>query len=276
MIAVQRAFLRDHSTSLVGSVALHAALVLAVVWAVNHTPVTRHVVPTVIEASLVSSTVRRYVNPEPPAAAPEPEPAPPPAPRVETPPRAAPHPPVVVKTPPALAPKKLPKVEPKAVAKPQGKPPPTLSHRVESEIDREIRETQQAKAVEVERARQEAERRRAEATRQAQAAAAAKLAAEQQRALAGETAQYVAEVKARVERAWTRPASARKGVRCALEVLQAPTGTVLQAQVAEPCNGDAAVRASIRDAVFRASPLPVPKNPDVFQRSLQLVFSPDE
>jgi colicin import membrane protein len=42
------------------------------------------------------------------------------------------------------------------------------------------------------------------------------------------------------------------------------------------CNGDAAVRESIEAAVYRASPLPTPSNPDLFDRSLKFNFHPDE
>jgi colicin import membrane protein len=288
VIIAERPFLRDHSLSIAGSVVLHGLLVVAAFWLAARTTATRHVVPAVIDATLVTQPTRRYVNPEPAPAQPAPTPEPPakPTPTPAPAPKAVVHP---TPAPPVPAPqpqpqpktKPSPKVDvgqtqkhaPKVEEKPKPHPQPsTLSKKVESEIDREIRETQQAKAADAERRRTE-ELRRAQA---AQAAQAAKVAEQQKQALVGETNQYVADVKARVERAWTRPASAKKGTHCTLEVSQAPTGTVLQAQVIEPCNGDAAVRASIRDAVFRASPLPVPKNPDVFQRNLQLVFSPDE
>jgi colicin import membrane protein len=282
VIIAERPFLRDHSLSIAGSVALHGLLIVVAVWLAARTTVTHHVVPAVIDATLVTQPARRYVNPEPAPAQPAPTPEPPakptPAPASKAVAHPTPAPPVPAPQPKARPAPKVdvgqtqkhaPKVEEKPKPHPQ---PPTLSKKVESEIDREIRETQQAKAADAERRRAD-ELRRAQA---AQAAQAAKVAEQQKQALAGETNQYVADVKARVERAWTRPASAKKGTHCTLEVSQAPTGTVLQAQVIEPCNGDAAVRASIRDAVFRASPLPVPKNPDVFQRNLQLVFSPDE
>jgi hypothetical protein len=42
------------------------------------------------------------------------------------------------------------------------------------------------------------------------------------------------------------------------------------------CNGDAAVRESITNAVFRASPLPAPADPRAFQRRLEIVFRPTE
>jgi colicin import membrane protein len=289
VIASQPHFFRDHSGSLVGSVLLHAVLLGAVLWAAAYVPKTTHVVPAIIEATLVSPKARQYVTPDPPAVAPEPSPAPTPpkpTPKVHTPPKAQPKPEpapkvptVALKKPAGQTEKAPPKAEPPAKAKPEPKPAkdkPALSKSVESEIDREIRDTEKAKAAEVLRAQQENQRRQADAARQAAAAEQQRANAAHQQQLAGATNQYVAEVKARVERSWTRPASAKKGVQCTLEVTQLPNGTVLQAQVIEPCNGDAALRASIRDAAYRASPLPVPKDADVFQRTLHLVFSPDD
>jgi len=42
------------------------------------------------------------------------------------------------------------------------------------------------------------------------------------------------------------------------------------------CNGDEAVRQSIQDAALRASPLPAPPNPDLFERQIQVEFKPTE
>jgi thymidine phosphorylase len=42
------------------------------------------------------------------------------------------------------------------------------------------------------------------------------------------------------------------------------------------CNGDAAVRESITNAVFRSSPLPPPRDPRAFERRLVIVFKPTE
>jgi colicin import membrane protein len=58
-------------------------------------------------------------------------------------------------------------------------------------------------------------------------------------------------------------------------VTQAQGGTVLNVRLGA-CNGDAAVRESITNAVFRASPLPAPADPRAFQRDLEIVFRPTE
>jgi colicin import membrane protein len=58
-------------------------------------------------------------------------------------------------------------------------------------------------------------------------------------------------------------------------VTQAPGGTVLRAEVKE-CNGDEAVRQSLEAAVFRASPLPPPPEPSLFERNIDLRFRPND
>ena len=87
-------------------------------------------------------------------------------------------------------------------------------------------------------------------------------------------AQYVAMIKQQVERRWTRPLSAMTGLECEVRVAQTPTGTVLSVEVGR-CNGDAAVRQSIETAVHRASPLPPPPDPRMFQRNLVFIFKPE-
>jgi colicin import membrane protein len=87
-------------------------------------------------------------------------------------------------------------------------------------------------------------------------------------------AQWGAAIRGRVQRAWIRPDTARSGIDCTVAVTQAPGGTVLSVEV-RACNGDDAVRQSIEDAVRRASPLPTPPDPALFEREIILRFRPD-
>lgn len=86
-------------------------------------------------------------------------------------------------------------------------------------------------------------------------------------------AQYVAMIKQQVERRWNRPLSTLEGLECEVRVAQTPTGVVLSVQLGR-CNGDAAVRQSIETAVHRASPLPPPPDPRLFERNLVFIFKP--
>ncbi len=86
---------------------------------------------------------------------------------------------------------------------------------------------------------------------------------------------WLALIRDKVTRAWIRPPSARAGVNCEVHVTQVPGGVVTGVQIGS-CNGDAAVRESIEAAVYRASPLPTPSNPDLFDRNLRFNFHPDD
>jgi colicin import membrane protein len=90
----------------------------------------------------------------------------------------------------------------------------------------------------------------------------------------GALASWQSQITARIQRAWLRPASARPGIECVLNVTQVPGGEVTNVRIGA-CNGDQAVRESIEAAVYRASPLPPPPDPTLFERSLVITFRPD-
>ena len=143
-------------------------------------------------------------------------------------------------------------------------------------------EAERRKTVEAERrkAAEDAKRRKDAAEQQAQETELQRrLAAEEEAAAAvaasGVVDQYRAELEQAIERSWIRPPSAQPGLECTLHVTQAPGGTVLNVRLGS-CNGDAAVRESITNAVFRASPLPAPADSRAFARSLEIVFRPTE
>ena len=72
---------------------------------------------------------------------------------------------------------------------------------------------------------------------------------------------------------WVVPPSTPDDLSCLVVVTQVPGGTVTNAQ-ASTCNGDDAVVQSIITAVYRASPLPAPPDPSLFDqgRTLKLTF----
>jgi colicin import membrane protein len=127
-------------------------------------------------------------------------------------------------------------------------------------------------AAQRERERQAAEQRRREAELQAA------LSAESERAeaeAAGLLDRYISMIEARIRQNWDRPLSARPGIDCIVNVVQLPSGDVMSVQVAA-CNGDDQVRRSIEAAVRKASPLPKPPDPSLFERNLRVNFRPDE
>lgn len=88
-------------------------------------------------------------------------------------------------------------------------------------------------------------------------------------------AEYLSLITARINRAWIRPPSARPGVRCSLHITQIPGGVITHVVVAG-CNGDEAVRQSVETAAYRASPLPAPSDPALFDPNIDVTFAPDE
>jgi colicin import membrane protein len=206
-----------------------------------------------------------------------------------------------VQAPPQPAP--VPQAPPESVGPPQ----PTPEELAQREQQRQQEETaareQQAAAAAAaaEAARREAEQRAA-AERKARAEAEAQkraaeeqhraelkeqsereeelqrdLAAEEQakKARAGPAlASWQSQIAAKINRVWRRPESARPGIECMLNVTQVPGGEVTEVSIGE-CNGDQAVRESIETAVYRASPLPPPPDPALFDRHLRIDFKPD-
>ena len=145
--------------------------------------------------------------------------------------------------------------------------------------ERERLAREKAEKEKAEREKQERERRaklEAEKTRAREAELNAQLAAEERLAAArasGQMAQYISQITAKIERNWNRPPGAIAGLQCEVRVTQGPGGIVITVKV-ERCNGDEAVRQSIEAAVFRASPLPLPSEPALFERNLVVTFRP--
>jgi colicin import membrane protein len=139
------------------------------------------------------------------------------------------------------------------------------------------------KLADIQQKQREAElKRQADAEAKAQAAneaeLKAQLAAEEGRTTAvnaGLLNQYAALIQQKVMRNWIKPPTAKAGLECEVKVVQAMGGTVLSVDVGR-CNGDAAVRTSIEQAVQRASPLPAPPDPRLFERNLIFNFKPTE
>jgi colicin import membrane protein len=203
-------------------------------------------------ASLQRLSAPRPVTKPAPAPAPEPAPEPTPEPAPEAPaPKLVPEPARVAVRPAADTPPK-----PVVAAQPQPRP---------------------AAVVPDTAARDAAAREAAE--RELQTALAEEAALVEGDRLAalrasGMAAQWGAAIRGRVQRAWIRPDTARSGIDCTVAVTQTPGGVVAAVEV-RACNGDEAVRQSIEDAVRRASPLPAPPDPALFEREIILRFKPD-
>lgn len=151
--------------------------------------------------------------------------------------------------------------------------------REEAEIERRRQEAERKRLEDVEKQRAENERRRKEAEEaEEQRQRAVEIEAEQDRLdamNAGALARYQYALQQKIERNWVQPASAQPGLSCTVSVRQLAGGEVVSV-VIESCNGDDAVRRSVEAAVHRASPLPEPEDPSLFERNLRFIFEPTQ
>jgi colicin import membrane protein len=253
------------------SVLLHGALLAALVygWLLFRQP-PRPAPTLAIEARVIEA----HATPRAPSPAPQPAPAAPPQP--EPPPEAVGPP--------------QPTAEELAQREQQRQQAEAAAAEEQRAAEEKAAREQAAKAAEEHRqaeARAEAERKEQEQQRLAQAAEKSEREAELadlKRSLAAEQADaersgpalanWESMIAAKITRAWLRPPTARPGIECMLYVTQVPGGEVTQVRIGQ-CNGDQAVRESIEAAVYRASPLPPPPDPALFDRNLKIDFKPD-
>jgi colicin import membrane protein len=283
-------FVREHLRPLAGSAALHLVLIaviggMALRWTTSQPPVELAIEGVVVDARDLPRSVREN------RAIREPTPEPAPVPKPETP-------------PPDPAAEAL-KAEQQRAAEQARERAEAAERDAKREQAAEARAAaQKAAAEKAAAAKAAAEKSAAEkaakdkaAREKAEKAAAAKAAADEARdraareaevrralaaeeeemsaARAGAQDEYRALLSQAIERSWLKPPSARAGLACTLYVTQVPGGAVTDVRLGA-CNGDEAVRESIVNAVYRASPLPPPRDPRAFERRLEIVFRPKE
>jgi colicin import membrane protein len=216
--------------------------------------------------------------------------------------RPAPAPPVTapVPTPAAVAPVEVPPPPPvpdpaRLVAEQQAAAKAAQERRAVTEraeeqasVEREARKRAEAEAAQA--ARLEAEKQaKAEAERQAKAAADKRAAAEKQTLQneinaqldaekrlnaardSGQQDQYVAMIRNHIQRQWIRPPGTPPAMDCVADVRQITGGEVTGVSFVS-CDASAAIKQSVEDAVYRASPLPAPPTPDLFEAVLRIHF----
>jgi colicin import membrane protein len=141
------------------------------------------------------------------------------------------------------------------------------------------RQEELKKQEELKRKKQEAERQKiAEDALQEQLIAEEQQRQEAARAERARQAgdQYKAAIRQKVSRNWSRPPGSQSGLQCVVRVRLVPGGEVLQATVVRS-SGNRVFDRSVENAVFKASPLPLPGDPDLFDyfREIEFVFSPE-
>jgi len=89
---------------------------------------------------------------------------------------------------------------------------------------------------------------------------------------------YRLPIKQKIEQNWSRPPSARRGMRATLDIRLIPGGEVVSVNLIKS-SGNAAFDQSAVTAVQRAKTLPTPSDPRVFDRhfrNITLVFDPKD
>lgn len=280
------------------SILLHSSIVAAAVYGWftwKHRP--PPVETLAIEATVVDERALKGIAkmPDPAPEPPPPEPAPEPVPEPEP-------APIEEQGPPKPDPAEIQRKEEERLAQEKAE-----KEKAEQKAAQELKEREDAEKVEAEKkaaakaATEKAAAEKAAADKKAlekkrvEDAAAAKKAAEEkarlarqaelQRALEAEERgnamrnsdvanRWHAQIIARVTRAWIKPPSAQPGISCIVSVTQVPGGEVTAVSVTSCSINDAALRESVEAAVYRASPLPPPPDPALFERNLELTFAP--
>ena len=200
------------------------------------------------------------------------------------------------KTEPAKPAPEPPKPEPEPAKPEPPKPPPTVAppkpdialkekqERLKKEqAERERKEKQETEKRETERRAQQ-EKRLAEAReRQAREAEALKAQAERERLaqqkVASETARaradidYIRRIQAKVRGNVTLPPDLAGNPEAIFDVVQLPTGEIIDVQLIKS-SGVRAYDEAVQRAILKSSPLPRPDSPDMFRRALTLRFRP--
>jgi colicin import membrane protein len=214
-------------------------------------------------------------EPAPPAPAPAPEPKPAP------PPKPAPKPEPVAERPPDT--------RAADIAARKAKEDEERRKREEAQRDKAERERREAAQREAEKQKQaEQQRRVAEARdRQQREADALKAQAEREQttrmaqqkaeadaaATARAEADYIRRIQAKIKGNVVLPPELPGNPEAIFEVVQLPTGEIIDAAL-KKSSGVRAYDDAVQRAILKSSPLPRPDRPELFQRTLTLKFRP--
>jgi len=265
------------------AIAVHVAFIAVLVFSLRWQNRKLEPITAELYAPPVKATVAEVAEPKPAAQPPRPEPAPAPKP---------------VPPPPTAAPKPEPKPEPK-VEKPDPRAADIARKAKEEEerrkreaaarekLEREKkeareREAERQKQIEQQRAAESRERQRretealkAQAEREQVARAAQQKAAAEAAARTQAEAEYIRRIQAKVRGNVVLPPDMPGNPETIFEVVQLPTGEIIDA-VLRKSSGVRAYDDAVQRAIIKSSPLPRPDRPDLFERALTLKFRPQD
>jgi colicin import membrane protein len=130
------------------------------------------------------------------------------------------------------------------------------------QMEQEVKEVADAKR----KREQEAELKR-------QADLQAQLDKERQGRMATEQERWIAMITNKIQRNWVRPINSADKFDCKLNVQILPGGSVIDVKLTRGC-GSTALDESVKRAVLKSDPLPMPADPEVFDRNLNFTFIP--
>lgn len=264
----------------------HAVLVLILVLFAR--PHTLPDVPRAMQAMLVAppTTVKAAPKSSAPAVepAPEPLPAPDPEPKIEPKPEPKVEPKVEPKKEPVPEPKtetkpaQKPDATPKAKPDPEPKPAPDKklekspdpaaeTKRVMDEAKRIADAAQAKQEADIRRKQQEvlAQQMQSEIDDLANSATNAALAKQQ----AAQLREFTLAINRKIKSQWRRPPQVSGQLSTLMRITLIPGGEVTSVIVTKS-SGNEAFDASVKDAVLRASPLPVPADAAVFRDNFRI------
>ncbi len=223
--------------------------------------------PTTIKAAPKSSEPETELAPEPlPTPDPEPKIEPKPEPKVEPKNQPTPEPKPAQK--PDTKPKAKPDPEPSPEKKPEKKPDPAAeAKRVMDEAKRIADAAQAKQEAEARRKQQEllAQQMQSEIDDLASSAANAALAKQQ----AAQLREFTLAINRKIKSQWRRPPQVSGQLSTLMRITLIPGGEVTSVIVTKS-SGNEAFDASVKDAVLRASQLPVPADAAVFRDNFRI------
>lgn len=70
---------------------------------------------------------------------------------------------------------------------------------------------------------------------------------------------------------WIRPSYSKRGWDCKVHVTQSSRGEVVNVKIVQ-CQGNSEFQNSVKRAIFKSSPLPLPKHPSLFDNTIEITF----
>lgn len=248
------------------SVVLHAMLAAVLYWTFTSPLFRPAIIPSVqpkyIEAVLVDRAVEEQaakIKPEEIKPKPAPKPVPPKP--VEEPPAVQKKMPIVKKQPDQKSEPKKTETKPAEISK-KPKPVPAPVSELKSSDFSTLLEEETAEIEAFEQSLQQQKKQQAEAVSK----------------MMSIVQQHHALIRAKVQQYWSRPPSARNGMKAVVRVKLLPGGEVYSVDLVDSSGDDAYDRSVLR-AIQMAKTLPVPEDPAVFNQYFKVskfIFRPED